>query len=168
VVDTVSVREREVSDADGNTFVLRVRPYKTVDNRIDGAVVTLFDLSTALRLARETGEALMARLAEPALLIDGRLTVQRVNPAFYERFGGSSAAVDGHHLFELDGGRFDLPGLRQLVEKELPVRKIIEAYAFTMESKGRGQEHFLLDARYVEADRLGLILLVLRQGKADA
>jgi two-component system, chemotaxis family, CheB/CheR fusion protein len=162
VVDTVTVREREVSDADGNTFVLRVRPYKTLDNRIDGAVLTLFDLSTALRLARETGEALMTRLPEPALLIDGRLIVQRVNPAFYERFGGSSAKVDGQPLFEIDGGRFDVAGLRNLVGKELPIRKVIEGYAFTAESKRLGRQHFLLDARYVEADRLGLILLVLR------
>jgi two-component system CheB/CheR fusion protein len=168
VVDTVSVREREVSDADGNTFVLRVRPYKTVDNRIEGAVLTLFDLSTALRLARETGEALMARLPEPALLIDGRLIVQRVNPAFYEKFGGSSAEVDGQPLFALDGGRFDVPGLRRLVEQDLPVRKVVEGYAFTAESKRLGRQHFLLDARYVEADRLGLILLVLRQGGAPA
>jgi two-component system CheB/CheR fusion protein len=166
VVDTVHVREREVSDSDGNTFVLRVRPYKTLDNRIDGAVLTLFDLSTALRLARETGEALMARLPDPALLLDGRLIVQRVNPAFYEKFGGSPADVDGQPLFEVDGGRFDVAGLRHLVEKELPIRKVVEGYAFTADSKRLGPAHFLLDARYVEADRLGLILLVLKPGSA--
>ncbi|HEV8551719.1 MAG TPA: PAS domain-containing protein, partial [Polyangiaceae bacterium] len=57
VVDTVSVREREVSDGDGHTFVLRVRPYKSIDNRIDGAVLTLFDFSQVLSSAPETGQA---------------------------------------------------------------------------------------------------------------
>jgi two-component system CheB/CheR fusion protein len=51
VVDTVSVRECEVSDLDGRSFLLRVRPYKTIDNRIDGAVLALFELGTNFKAA---------------------------------------------------------------------------------------------------------------------
>ncbi|HUI41119.1 MAG TPA: chemotaxis protein CheB [Terriglobia bacterium] len=44
VVDTVSVREAEVRDADGHWYSLRVRPYKTTDNRIAGTVLALVDI----------------------------------------------------------------------------------------------------------------------------
>ena len=47
VVMTATVIEREVEDREGNTFVLRARPYKDVDNRIDGVVLALFDVSSA-------------------------------------------------------------------------------------------------------------------------
>ena len=46
-IDTVSPVERTVQDASGETYLLRIRPYKTPDNRIDGAVIALFDLDPA-------------------------------------------------------------------------------------------------------------------------
>ena len=46
-IDTVSPVERTVQDNRGETYLLRIRPYKTPDNRIDGAVIALFDLDPA-------------------------------------------------------------------------------------------------------------------------
>jgi hypothetical protein len=43
VIDEVQVREREVRDHDGRWYLLRVHPYRTADNKIDGAVVLLLD-----------------------------------------------------------------------------------------------------------------------------
>jgi two-component system CheB/CheR fusion protein len=44
VVDTVTPIERTVNDSDGKAYSLRIRPYKSADNRIEGAVIALFDL----------------------------------------------------------------------------------------------------------------------------
>ena len=44
VVDTMMPVEREVQDDQGRTYSLRVRPYKNLESRIEGAVLTLFDL----------------------------------------------------------------------------------------------------------------------------
>src|SRR3954447_24916263 len=41
-IDTVTIKEREVQDRNGNRYSLRIRPYKNVENRIDGAVLALF------------------------------------------------------------------------------------------------------------------------------
>jgi len=46
VIDTLSVRERQVSDKRGRVYSLRVRPYRTADNKIDGAVLTLVDINS--------------------------------------------------------------------------------------------------------------------------
>jgi chemotaxis response regulator CheB len=40
----LNVRERKVRDREGREYSLRVRPYRTTDNKIDGAVITLVDL----------------------------------------------------------------------------------------------------------------------------
>jgi two-component system CheB/CheR fusion protein len=53
VVDTVSVREREVQDLGGRWYSMRVRPYRTMDNKIDGAVMTFIDIDTAKRIHLE-------------------------------------------------------------------------------------------------------------------
>ncbi|HEY3520050.1 MAG TPA: CheR family methyltransferase, partial [Rhodanobacteraceae bacterium] len=44
--------EREVRSADGRWYVVRVLPYRTAENRIDGAVLTFID-TTSLRHAEE-------------------------------------------------------------------------------------------------------------------
>ena len=49
-IDTVSPVERTVQDNKGETYLLRIRPYKTPDNRIDGAVIALFDLDPAKKI----------------------------------------------------------------------------------------------------------------------
>jgi two-component system, chemotaxis family, CheB/CheR fusion protein len=44
VIDTLSTRERKVTDKEGRQYSMRVRPYRTTDNKIDGAVLTLVDI----------------------------------------------------------------------------------------------------------------------------
>jgi two-component system, chemotaxis family, CheB/CheR fusion protein len=44
VAETLNMRERKVKDLEGCEYLLRVRPYRTIDNRIDGAVITLVEL----------------------------------------------------------------------------------------------------------------------------
>ena len=48
-IETVSPVERTVQDDKGETYLLRIRPYKTPDTRIDGAVIALFDLDADKR-----------------------------------------------------------------------------------------------------------------------
>jgi len=44
VIETLDTRERRVIDKEGRQFSLRVRPYRTTENKIDGAVITLVDI----------------------------------------------------------------------------------------------------------------------------
>lgn len=45
VIATLNPVEREVQDREGNWFVLRIRPYRTIDNEIKGAIVALVDIN---------------------------------------------------------------------------------------------------------------------------
>jgi hypothetical protein len=61
------------------TFLLRIRPYRTVDNRLDGVVLTFMDI-TKIKLAQLAGERLAA-------------IVQSSNDAIVA--GGVNARMDG-------------------------------------------------------------------------
>jgi two-component system CheB/CheR fusion protein len=59
VLRVLSVAEREVRIAeDETTFIMRIRPYRTVDNVIDGVVITFVDITE-----RKRNEEATARLA---------------------------------------------------------------------------------------------------------
>src|SRR5262249_23269347 len=124
-IDTVAVREREVTDQHGNLYALRIRPYKSADNRIDGAVLTLVDLAPA-RMNRELGEAVMDGVVEPILLLDDRLEVLRANRAFTETFQLKAGEVEGRAVAEIGDGQWDIPKLRALLAETLAQRKNLE------------------------------------------
>jgi PAS domain/CheR methyltransferase, SAM binding domain len=44
MTETLNICERKVRDPEGREYSLRVRPYRTTDNKIDGVVITLVDL----------------------------------------------------------------------------------------------------------------------------
>ena len=52
VIRTLGMIERQVTCADGKRYLARIRPYRTIDDRIEGAVLTFVDV-TALRKAEE-------------------------------------------------------------------------------------------------------------------
>src|SRR5437016_9205051 len=45
VINTVSVKEREVQDREGHWYSLRILPYKTLEDAVEGAVLTLVDIN---------------------------------------------------------------------------------------------------------------------------
>ena len=56
-VDSISVIERQAKDREGMTYLIRIRPYKNAENRIDGAVIGLFDLEAGRQQSRADGRA---------------------------------------------------------------------------------------------------------------
>lgn len=55
----------------------------------------------------------MDALHEPLLVLDEDLVVRQVNPAFYDTFSTTPEETIGTPLFELGGGHFDHPALRE-------------------------------------------------------
>jgi two-component system CheB/CheR fusion protein len=49
VIDSVTVRELEVQDFTGHWYQLKVRPYRTFENQIDGAIILLVDIDALKR-----------------------------------------------------------------------------------------------------------------------
>jgi two-component system CheB/CheR fusion protein len=56
-IENVAPRERDVRDREGRWQSLRVRPYKGVDNRLDGAVVAVIDIDAIKRYEAHVASA---------------------------------------------------------------------------------------------------------------
>jgi len=53
VLRNLGVKEKPISSRDGRWFSVRIMPYRTLDDRIDGLVITFSDISAAKILERE-------------------------------------------------------------------------------------------------------------------
>jgi two-component system CheB/CheR fusion protein len=163
-IDTATVREREVTDQQGNVYSLRVRPYKSVENKIDGAVLTLVDVSTA-NVGRKLGEAVMEMAAEPILLVDDRLRIIRGNRAFEQTFGVASAKLDGRQLASLGDGAWHDPALLRPLEEVAESHKRSTELALEGEFVAGKRMKIALAARRIESEQGGgdMVLLVVRR-----
>ena len=57
-IDTLTPHESEVQDRDGHWYSLRIRPYVTLENKIDGASVVLLDIDTLKKALEQLRQAL--------------------------------------------------------------------------------------------------------------
>jgi two-component system CheB/CheR fusion protein len=57
VIETITVHESEVQARDGRWYRMQIRPYKTIDNKIDGAILSLIDIDGLKHHVNEMEEA---------------------------------------------------------------------------------------------------------------
>ncbi len=72
VLRTLIFSERAINTRDGRWFTVRIMPYRTMDNRIDGVVITFADITVAKKLEarlRETNDDLATHAARQDLAL---------------------------------------------------------------------------------------------------
>ena len=122
VLDTLQPYEREVHDPEGRSYLMRVRPYRTSDNRIDGTVLQLLDVTELNRSleevkhSRDYAEAIVNTVREPLVVLDENNFIRDANRAFYEALDLSPSSAQGKSIFEVARARFDLPQIRALFD----------------------------------------------------
>jgi two-component system CheB/CheR fusion protein len=125
VIATLHSEEREIQDQGGRWYLVSIRPYRTVDNRIDGVVMVFFDIDALKRTlqaaeeARDYAEGLIETVREPMIVLDSDLRVERATSAFYETFRVSRAETEGRFLYDLGNGQWNVPRLRELLGESL-------------------------------------------------
>ena len=159
--------ETELRDDTGRAYLRRIMPYRTETGTIDGVVVTFSDVSDLKKLrdagqkARKFAERIVNTIREPLLILDAELRIVAVGLSFHRTFGTSNDKLIGKDLFEILGGRWNIPHLRKLLERILPDKTTVEAFEATSDLQHMGPRHMLLNARQVEDDAMGRDLILL-------
>lgn len=154
----------EVQAHDGRWYVRQVLPYRTRDNRTEGAVITFSDVAAeALQEARLYAESIVDTLREPLLVLDADLRVRSANRSFYATFHVSHEETAGRLLYELGNREWDIPKLRTLLEDVLPQKHVMNDFEVEPTFESIGPRIMRLNARAIErgGDRPYLILLAI-------
>ena len=126
VIDSVRPQERELQNKDGRWYLLHVRPYVTLDNRVDGAVLVLADIDTlkrneqALQLSEGQYRAMFAATSVGVSETDpASRQLLRVNERLAHLLGYTVAELVGKTVSELthaDDRQADSDGFARLVQ----------------------------------------------------
>jgi two-component system CheB/CheR fusion protein len=106
--ETLRPVEREVRSLDGRWYIVRLLPYRTTEDRIEGAIMTFFDI-TERRQAEEqarVNEARMRMVAESThdyaiITMDAEGRATSWNKGAERMFGYTEAEMLGHTLDQL-------------------------------------------------------------------
>ncbi|MET0388121.1 MAG: PAS domain-containing protein, partial [Polyangiales bacterium] len=118
VVHTLTPVDMDVQDAEGHWYSMRIRPYITAENRIDGAALAMVDIDMVkrsaeqLKASRDYANAIVDTVWEPLIVLDRDLKFSRANAAFHRAFQTSEAKLLGRSFWEIDNARWDVPVLR--------------------------------------------------------
>jgi len=152
VIDTLSIQELEVQDREGHWYSLRIRPYKTVENQIDGAVISLIDIdqlkhsAIALQDSRDYAAAIVETVREPLVVLNSELRVITANRSFYQTFGVSSDEVEQQLIFDVQNGQWNILQLRSLLEDMIPRDTKLENFEVSQVFDQIGTRTMLLNA----------------------
>lgn len=158
VIDTVHEQTRDVQDKLGRWYSLRVRPYMTLDNKVDGAVLVLVDVDTlkrseqAVAAARNYAEAIIRTARDALIVLRGDLRVDTANEAFYKMFKTAPGQTEGIPIFEIAGGAWEMPKLRTLLEEVLPRNSFFHDFEVTNDFPRLGKRTMLLNAQRLQLD----------------
>ncbi len=166
VIDTVHPREKEILGPDGRWYTLLIRPYRTTENQIDGAVVALLDVDALKRSeqqsreGREYAQALVDTVREGLLVLDSQLVVRGANDSFYQMFQMSRGEAEGRSVFGLARGEWDISALHTLLEERLRKSPSVEGFEVDHAFARLGRRILLLNARRVARQELGELILL--------
>ena len=153
VIDSLQTRQLEIKDQQGHWWSVRIRPYKTADSKIDGAIIAFVDIDLLkmglerMTTAREYALALIETVHEPVLALDHNLVVEAANAAFFKMFKVRAKDTLNRRIYELGDGQWNLPKLRTLLEDILPHNATFEKFAVEHTFPGLGRKRMLLNAR---------------------
>ncbi|MBD1867232.1 PAS domain-containing protein [Cyanobacteria bacterium FACHB-471] len=168
VLETLSVKELEVQTQGGHWYTLRMRPYRTTENQIDGVVMVLLDIdavkrsAATLEAARNYAEAIVETVQVPLLVLESDFRVNTANRAFYDTFQVAPPETAQTLLFDLGNGQWNIPGLRSLLEGILTNDTNLQNFEVEHEFDRIGHRVMLLNGwNIVQAEETQRILLAI-------
>ena len=159
VFETLTPKEVEVQAKDDHWYLMRILPYRTQENVIDGVVLTFVDISTLRAMQQQLlhaqlaeqahafAESIVETVREPLLVLDADLRVISVNDAFTETFQVNSAETVGQLLYKLGNRQWNIPALRAQLDKVLSERATVQDFRVEHTFEHIGTRVMCLNAR---------------------
>jgi two-component system CheB/CheR fusion protein len=161
VLKTLVPKEMETLSEDGRWYLLKIRPYRTIENMIDGLVLTFTDIhalkSSETNLRESRGlriyfESIVNAIQQPLLVLDKDLKTVTANEAFYTLFNVKSAETKGKPIHELGEKGWDIPELGERLARVISKDDGFEGLKLEHHFPRVGRKQLLLGAQRIKQD----------------
>jgi two-component system CheB/CheR fusion protein len=129
VLDRLTSVEVNIETTRDEWYTMRILPYRSLDNYINGAVITFTEITDLKKLEARLQqnmlliESIQEAVREPVLALNRELRILSPSRAFSRAFGIAPNGLAGQVLTTLNGGAWNQPILRERL------RQLLEATA---------------------------------------
>jgi two-component system CheB/CheR fusion protein len=173
-VDSVSPRERDVQDKAGRWLSLRIRPYKGIDNRLDGAVLSIVDIDatrrhqTFVEQSRDHFRGIVDAVRQPIVVVDAAGKVTSANRMFYETYNIRPGTAEGRELGWIGDGRWNQPAIAEIVDSVRKNGKATERMLdHDVPNAGRRKVRVTAGPLRLDDTQTGTVIMIEDVGHAD-
>lgn len=119
VLATLNEKHAEVATESGDWYQMRILPYRTVENVINGLSLCFININTVKQVQQFAAylSQVIDSLPLPLLVIDASLSIKLANYAFCEFFKLPANQVETVSLRDLSGGIWDIPELLSTIDR---------------------------------------------------
>jgi two-component system CheB/CheR fusion protein len=170
VLATLQIKESRVQTTDGHWFLMRILPYRTVENNVNGVVLTFLDithlkvLETSLQATQTYAEQVLTLVGQPIAVMSPDLTIRAASREFCKALSITRDGIEGKNLSSLPGGRENAAALQAALGQALKNPRSNRGQPVELKVQGARQHRFLLNVRQLRVgNQSELILLALRE-----
>ena len=162
VLEHLRPMDSTIKDASGRYFALSVRPYLTLDGRVDGTVVAARDIDAQTRgaerveAARAFAEGVIDTVRDGLVVLDRELRVTSANKAFLRTFQVTSEQILGRRIDELGRPELSAPLLPKLLGG-MGVDGAVDGFRIEESEGAAPPRAFMVNARRIEGTELALL-----------
>lgn len=169
VMNDLNSKEFKIKDNKNKWYSVKITPYITAESKIDGVVISWYDINTLkedIETAVESSdffEAVINTTREALIVLNGNLQVISVNKSFLNSFKLKEKDTIGSYIYDLNKGKWDIPSLKKLLEEIIPENSKFDNYELPYKFNRTNKKKLLLNARMIEGKngREKLILLAI-------
>jgi PAS domain-containing protein len=155
VLLSLGMKENVVQHVDRAWYLVRIIPYRTSTNFIEGVVITFVEITDQKRMQEIQDALIFSRgivdtVREPLIVLDANLRVVSANKTFYEMFKTTEEDTDQKLIYDIGNRQWDIPMLRKALEEILPLSTQVKDFVVEHDFSVIGRRKMLLNARRIE------------------
>ncbi len=174
VLQTLIYKDAEVQSTAGVWYLLRILPYRTAENMIDGLVITFIDIDRLKKaeqaaLDASIASAIVNTVSNPLLVLDENFSIITANPAFHKAFNPSHEDLTGQSFFTINESAWNSDQLRSHLNETLNNNTPFDAFNYTYKCSVIGKKHLTLNGRLLQQSSTNArrILLAIEDVERD-
>jgi two-component system CheB/CheR fusion protein len=166
VLKTLVPKEIEVITKDHKWYLMRLRPYTTREQVMQGVVLTFVEITAQKVMQKQVAdgalfENILNTTHECFMLLNTDLRVQLANDAFYRTFSLKPKNTINRLIYDVGDKQFATPPIKKLLEQIIPKETRVENYQVTFKMKRRGIRTMLFNATELVEKETGVRIILL-------
>ncbi len=166
VLQTLIYKDTEVQTINNDWYLLRILPYRTAENMIDGLVISFIDIGR-LKKAEQMAQAanlmtaIVNTVRQPLLVVDDKLHIITANPAFNQTFNINNENLTGQLLFAINESAWDCADLRNHLTETLTSNSAFDGYYLDLKFPVLGKKRLLINGCILKQSQGSPALILL-------